>query len=378
MENRKKYLVEAKRIVVKIGSSSLTSQEGGLDIDNMKKFAGEVSIVAREGIEVIIVTSGAIAAGLKYLNISQKPEDITILQSAASVGQVELMRTYSNLFYGNHIKIGQVLLTHEDTTRRQQYLNIKNTIENLIKLNVIPIINENDSVATEEIKFGDNDRLAALVSTLIEADILIILSDIDGMYDKNPGTNSDARLISQVNNISEDIEEIAGGIGSTYGSGGMVTKIKAARVCSFSGIGMIIANSRQPDVLGKIINNENVGTFFVPQNIKKVRSVKKWIAFGARTRGSIVIDRGAEEAIVSRGKSILPVGVLEVSGKFNKGDTIKVFSVDSKLIAKGISSFSNEDIVKVKGKNEKQILTEFDSSMCREIIHRDSLVVFSS
>ena len=378
MENRKKYLGEIKRIVVKIGSSSLTSQEGGLDIDNMKKFAGEVSIVAREGIEVIIVTSGAIAAGLKYLNISQKPEDITILQSAASVGQVELMRTYSNLFYKNQLKIGQILLTHEDTTRRQQYLNIKNTIENLIKLNVIPIINENDSVATEEIKFGDNDRLAALVSTLIEADILIILSDIDGMYDKNPGTNSDARLISQVNNISEDIEEIAGGIGSTYGSGGMVTKIKAARVCSFSGIGMIIANSRQPDVLGKIINNENVGTFFVPQNIKKVRSVKKWIAFGARTRGSIVIDRGAEEAIVSRGKSILPVGVLEVSGKFNKGDTIKVFSVDSKLIAKGISSFSNEDIVKVKGKNEKQILTEFDSSMCREIIHRDSLVVFSS
>ena len=378
MENRKKYLGEIKRIVVKIGSSSLTSRKGGLDIDNMKKFAGEVSIVAREGIEVIIVTSGAIAAGLKYLNISQKPEDITILQSAASVGQVELMRTYSNLFYKNQLKIGQILLTHEDTTRRQQYLNIKNTIENLIKLSVIPIINENDSVATEEIKFGDNDRLAALVSTLIEADILIILSDIDGMYDKNPGTNSSARLISQVNNISEDIEEIAGGIGSTYGSGGMVTKIKAARVCSFSGIGMIIANSRQPDVLGKIINNENVGTFFVPQNIKKVRSVKKWIAFGARTKGSIVIDRGAEEAIVSRGKSILPVGVLEVSGKFNKGDTLKVFSVDGKLIAKGISSFSNEDISKVKGKNEKQILTEFDSSMCREIIHRDSLVVFSS
>ena len=376
MENRKKYLGEIKRIVVKIGSSSLTSQNGGLDIANMKKFTGEVSAVASSGIEVIIVTSGAIAAGLKYLNIVHRPKDINALQAAASVGQVELMRTYSTLFYRNQLKIGQILLTHEDTTRRQQYLNIKNTIESLIKLGVIPIINENDSVATDEIKFGDNDRLAALVSTLIEADILIILSDIDGMYDKNPRTNSNARLISQVNNISEDIEEVAGGIGSTYGSGGMVTKIKAARVCSFSGIGMIIANSRQSNVLKKIINGENIGTFFVPQTLKKVKSVKKWIAFGVRTRGSIVIDRGAEEAIVSRGKSILPVGVLEVSGKFNKGDTLKVFSVDGKLVAKGISSFSNEDIFKIKGKNEKQILAEFDSSMCREIIHRNSLIVF--
>jgi glutamate 5-kinase len=376
MENRKKYLRNIKRVVVKVGSSSLALQKGGLDIDNMEKFTGEVSRITEKGIEAIIVTSGAIAAGLRCLNILDKPGDINLLQAAASIGQVELMKTYSNLFSRHGLKIGQILLTHEDTTRRKQYLNIKNTIENLIKLKIIPVINENDSVATDEIKFGDNDRLAGVVSSLTEADILIILSDIDGMYDRDPRTNSNANLISQIDSINEDIEKLAGGIGSAYGSGGMATKMKAAKVCTFSGIGMVIANSREPDVLRKIISGENIGTFFVPQTSKKVRGVKKWIAFGIRTKGSIVIDRGAEDAIVNKGRSILPVGVIEINGKFSRGDTLKVYSLDSKLIAKGISSFSSEDINKVKGKNKNQILEEMDSSMCCEIIHRDNLVVF--
>lgn len=377
-EDRKKYLKDIKRLVVKIGSSSLTLPEGGLDIANMRKFTGEVSAIARDGLEIIIVTSGAIAAGLKYLGISSRPKDISILQAAASVGQVELMRTYSNLFSKYGLKIGQILLTHEDTSRRQQYLNIKSTMENLIKMDVIPIINENDSVATDEIKFGDNDRLAALVSSLIEADLLVILSDIEGMYNKNPKTNKDARLISKVETITEDIEKISEGVGSTFGSGGMITKIGAAKICSFSGIGMIIADSRRSDVLKKIISGDDIGTFFIPKASKKVKSIKKWIAFGMITRGSIVIDRGAEEAIVNRGKSILPVGVVDVTGKFNKGDTLRVFSVDNKLIAKGISNFSDEEISKIKGKNERQILEEFGSSMCAEVIHRDNLVIFKS
>jgi len=376
MGNRKKYLKNIKRAVVKIGSSSLALQKGGLDIDNMEKFTSEVSKITEKGIKVIIVTSGAIAAGLRCLNILDKPGDINLLQAAASIGQVELMKTYSNLFSRHGLKIGQILLTHEDTTRRKQYLNIKNTIENLIKLKIIPVINENDSVATDEIKFGDNDRLAGVVSSLTEADILIILSDIDGMYDRDPRANSNANLISQVDSINEDIEKLAGGIGSAYGSGGMATKMKAAKVCAFSGIGMVIANSREPDVLRKIISGEDIGTFFVPQTSKKVRGVKKWIAFGILTKGSIVIDRGAEDAIVNKGRSILPVGVIEVNGRFSRGDTLKVYSLDSKLIAKGISSFSSEDINKVKGKNKKQILEEMGSSMCCEIIHRDNLVVF--
>lgn len=374
--DRKKYLKNIKRVVIKIGSSSLTLKSGGLDIANMKKFTGEVRNVTKKGIEIIIVTSGAIAAGLKYLNILKRPNDISILQAAASVGQVELMKAYDNLFSEYSLKVGQILLTKEDTTKRKQYLNIRNTIENLIKLNVIPIINENDSSAVDEIKFGDNDNLAALVSSLAEADALIILSDIEGMYDKNPKTASDAKLIPFVEKVTPDIEKIAGGIGSTFGSGGMVTKIKAAKICSFSGIAMIIANSRMPDVLDKILNFESIGTFFVPQTIKKVKSIKRWIAFGMRTKGSIIIDRGAEDAIKNKGKSILAIGVVKILGDFNKGDTLKVLSVDNKLIAKGISSFSAEEIDNIKGKNQNQIAKQFSSSFCNEIINRDCLVVF--
>ena len=374
--DRKKYLKNIKRVVIKIGSSSLTLKSGGLDIANMKKFTGEVRNITKKGIEIIIVTSGAIAAGLKYLDILKRPNDISILQAAASVGQVELMKAYDNLFSEYSLKVGQILLTKEDTTRRKQYLNIRNTIENLIKLNVLPIINENDSSAVDEIKFGDNDNLAALVSSLAEADALIILSDIEGMYDKNPKTASDAKLIPFVEKVTPDIEKIAGGIGSTFGSGGMMTKIKAAKICSFSGIAMIIADSRMPDVLDKILNFESVGTFFAPQTIKKVKSIKRWIAFGMRTKGSIIIDRGAEDAIKNKGKSILAIGVMEVLGDFNKGDTLKVLSIDNKLIAKGISSFSAKEIDNIKGKNQNQIAKQFSSSFCNEIINRDCLVVF--
>jgi len=376
MGNRKKYLKNIKKIVIKIGSSSLTSKAGRLDKVGMKRFVNEVSSLIKRGMEVIIVTSGAIAAGLESLNIKKKPEDITLLQAAASIGQVELMRLYSNLFLKSGLKIGQILLTHEDTTRREQYLNIKNTIKNLIGLNIVPVINENDSVAVDEIKFGDNDQLAALVAILAESDILIILTDIDGMYDKNPRIYSDAKLISYIDKINEDIEKAAGGIGSTYGIGGMESKIKAAKICSFSGIKTIIANSRRKNILNKIIAGEDVGTFFAPQTVKKIKSIKKWIAFGMKTKGGIVIDRGAEEAVLNKGKSILAVGVVKVDGKFNKGDTLKVFSLDSKLIAKGISNFSSEDIEKIKGKNRDKILSEFDTSMCSEVIHRDCLVVF--
>ncbi|NQT67302.1 MAG: glutamate 5-kinase [Actinobacteria bacterium] len=376
MGNRKKYLKNIKKMVIKIGSSSLTSKAGGLDKVSMKRFVNEVSSLIKRGMEVIVVTSGAIAAGLENLNIKKKPEDIILLQAAASIGQVELMRLYSNLFLTSGLKIGQILLTHEDTTRRKQYLNIKNTIKKLISLNIVPVINENDSVAVDEIKFGDNDELAALVAILAESDILIILTDIDGMYDKNPRIYSDAKLISYIDKINEDIEKAAGGIGSTYGIGGMESKIKAAKICSFSGIKTIIANSKRKNILNKIIADEDVGTFFAPQTVKKVKSIKKWIAFGMKTKGGIVIDRGAEEAVLNKGKSILAVGVVKVDGKFNKGDTLKVFSLDSKLIAKGISNFSSEDIEKIKGKNRDKILSEFDTSMCSEVIHRDRLVVF--
>jgi glutamate 5-kinase len=374
---RKRFLKKIKRVVIKIGSSSLTMKDGGLDLSNMEKFSFEISKLVRQQIEVIVVTSGAIAAGLKYLKISSRPKDIAALQAAASVGQVELMRTYSDLFARYDLKVGQILLTREDTTRRVQYLNIKNTVENLLRLKVIPVINENDSSAIEEIKFGENDKLAALVASLAEADLLIILSDIEGLYDKNPQEHKDAKLVSFVEKVTPVIEKLAGGVGSMYGSGGMISKIKAAKVCSFSGIAMVIANSKTPDVIEKIVSFEKIGTFFAPRTSHKVKSIKRWIAFGTGTKGKIVIDKGAEDAVTNKGKSILPVGIIKVEGKFSRGDTLKVFSVDDKLIAKGISNFSNDEISRLMGKNEQQILPEFGSILCSEVIHRDNLVVFN-
>ncbi|MHB1347794.1 MAG: glutamate 5-kinase [Candidatus Humimicrobiaceae bacterium] len=373
---REKYLKKVKRIVVKIGSSSLTSPSGGLDMENLQKFTSEISKIKDNDLEVIIVSSGAIAAGLKYLNLNERPKKYSILQAVAAVGQHDLMRVYSSFFFKNNKKVGQILVTREDTSRREQYLNIKNTIISLLDLEVIPIINENDSVALDEIKFGDNDTLAALVAGLIEADLLVILSDIDGLFDKNPQLSPDAKLISTVENITEEIEKVAGGIGSSYGSGGMLTKIRSAKICSFSGIPMAIANSRQPHVIQRILDGEQLGTFFIPEETKRITGVKRWIAFGMVTKGSIKIDKGAEEAIVSNGKSLLPVGVIEVEGCFKKGDNIIVVSTDTGVIAKGISNLASENIAMIKGKNEKEIRDLFGPDLCCEVVHRDNLVVF--
>jgi len=375
-ELRKKYLSKVKRIVVKIGSSSLTSPLGGLDTQNLQKFTSEISEIKDNNLEVIIVTSGAIAAGLKYLNIQEKPKKYSMLQAIAAVGQHDLMRVYSSYFYKNNKKVGQILVTREDTTKRQQFLNIKNTIISLLELDVIPIINENDSVALDEIKFGDNDTLAALIAGLVEADLLIILSDIDGFFDKNPRINPDAKLISEVYDIDEKIEKAAGGIGSCVGSGGMVTKIRSAKICVFSGIPMIIANSREKDVIKRILSGENIGTFFVPKENKKLKSLKRWIAYGMITKGSIKIDKGAEDAIVNNGKSLLPVGIINVEGYFLKGDNILVLSADDRMIAKGISNLASDAIKMIQGKREEEILKEFGHEFCCEIIHRDNLVVF--
>ncbi|HAJ95086.1 MAG TPA: glutamate 5-kinase [Actinobacteria bacterium] len=381
MENRDKYLKNIKRIVIKIGSSSLTSREGGLDKDNMAFLVKEVKNLMERGLEVIMVSSGAMAAGLKYLQIKKTPKDITdisVLQAASAVGQVELMKAYRDLFADGGIKVGQILLTHEDTTRREQYLNIKGTIKNLLKLGIIPIINENDSVAVDEIKFGDNDELGAMAAILAEADLLIILSDIEGMYNEDPRLNSNAKLLGFIDKIDSAIEDSAGEAGSSYGIGGMLSKVKAAKICVFSGIGMIIAHGRRKNVLNDIINGREIGTFFKPNTSEKVKGIKKWIAFGVRTRGSITIDEGARDAVIKKGKSILPVGITEISGRFNRGDTLKVFSAGNILIAKGISNFSSEEIQKIMGKNNKSILPRYGEDMCKEVIHRDCLVVFDS
>ena len=381
MKSRKQYIDKIKRVVIKIGSSSLTSKKGGLDLDNMASLIKQVKDLSSKGMEVIMVSSGAMAAGFEYLGIKKDPRktsEISLLQAAASVGQVELMKAYRDLFLEEDTKVGQILLTHEDTTRREQFLNIKSTIRNLLKLGVVPIINENDTVAVDEIKFGDNDELGAMAAILSEADLLIILSDIEGMYRQDPRIDSKAEMLSFVEKIDRDIEDSAGGKGSSYGIGGMLSKIKAAKICTFSGISMVIANSRRENILSDILEGRDVGTFFKPRPGAKVKSVKKWIAFGIRTRGSIIVDDGARDAVINKGTSILPVGITGVNGKFDRGDTLKVMSADDVMIAKGISSFSSDEIKKIMGKNEKAILPRYGGDMCGEVIHRDCLVVFEN
>lgn len=373
---RRKALQNNKRVVIKIGSSSLTSPQGGLDGQSMQKLVDEIAGLKQAGHEVLLVTSGAIAAGLEHLGLEKRPQEISLLQAAASVGQVLLMDRYSALFSQKGIRVGQILLTHEDTTSRKQYLNIRNTILKLLEMDIVPIINENDSVAVEEIRFGDNDSLAGLVAALVEAGLLVILSDIDGFYEKDPRIDPNACRIDFIRDIDQNILDRCGGIGTAFGSGGMVTKIKAARIATFSGIPMVIAKSSDPDILARTVRGEAVGTFFVPSAKKKLASMKKWIAFGTRAKGEIVIDRGAEEAVVAKGKSILAVGVLEARGDFQKGDTIRVFTIDDHVIAKGITNFSAEQVQSVKGKSGDEIAALLGEGHCPEIIHRDLLVVF--
>lgn len=373
---RKKFLKKIKKAVVKIGTSSLAGENGMLDLAKIEKFTGEVSKIVKDGINIIIVTSGAIAAGLGILGFDKRPSEISKLQAAAAVGQVELMNHYKNSFKNHRIKVGQILLTREDMIRRLQYLNIKNTIENLLGMQIIPVINENDSVAVEEIKFGDNDRLAAMVASLIGADILVILSDIDGFYDGDPQKSKGARLISFVEKITPSIEELAGKTGTKFSLGGMVSKIRAAKICSFSGIPTVIARSSRESVLKDIIDFKPVGTFFAPQTLRKIKSLKKWIAFGMKTKGAIYIDVGAADAVENKGKSILPVGVRKVEGKFDRGENLKVCDINGRVIAKGISNFTCEEINKVMGKNGRKIKELFGDDLCCEVIHRDSLVVF--
>jgi len=377
MMDRKKYLKGLKRIVIKIGSSSLASRQGsGLDDANLDKLSAEVKQITDMGLEVIIVTSGAIAAGLKYLDVDKKPEDISFLQAAASVGQVQLMDKYKEVFSDKGMRIGQILVTQEDTTRRRQYLNIKNTIEKLLELGVVPIINENDSSAVEEIKFGDNDKLAALISSLVESDLLVILTDNEGFYDKDPSSAGDAELISFIDRITPDIEKHAGGIGYKFGSGGMKSKLTAAKICMLSGIPMMIANSRKEGIIVDLVEGKDIGTLFVSKNSKRLKSMKRWIAFGMRSKGTIMLDKGAEKAVKQKGKSILAVGISGVEGDFNKGDTLKVMTHDNHLLAKGISNFSSKEVKRILGKNKEKILSEFGPDMCVEVIHRDCLVVF--
>ncbi len=364
------YLNNSKIIVIKIGSSLLVNNKK-VRKRWLSSFAKDVKKLKLQNKKIIIVSSGAIALGCKKMNYSKTKLKLDKSQAIASIGQIELMNLFSKIFSKYSLNISQILLTLEDTEERRRSLNAKRTFENLFELDFIPVVNENDTIATSEIKYGDNDRLASRVAQITNADTLILLSDVDGLYTKNPKKFKEAKLIKKVNNINKDLNKIYTKGVNEFGSGGMQTKIEAAKICQLSGSNMVIANGLFENPISKIIKENNC-TWFYPK-ISKLAARKKWIISSVAPKGIIIIDDGAKKALRS-GKSLLAAGIKKVSGKFTKGDHIKVLDKKNNECARGLSSFSSDEIVKIMGHHSKEIEKILGYISKSEVIHKDDMV----
>ena len=366
-------LNDCRRIVVKVGSNVLT-QDQGLNLKAVRSISRQICRLIDGGREVILVSSGAMASGVKKIGLSKRPDEIPKRQAVAAVGQAGLIMEYEKAFGRYDKKVAQILLTGDDLNNRKRYLNARNTIYTLLAWQVVPIVNENDTVMIEEIQFGDNDNLAAMIALLMDADILINLTDIDGLFNKNPRTFPDAELIPVVTTIKKDIEKFAGDIPGALGTGGMLSKIKAARKVMAAGIPMLIGNGTQPDVLVKIFAGKVQGTYFVPRQ-EKLKSRKCWIAFTIKPQGIIQIDDGAAAAILERGKSLLPSGIVGVEGKFNVGAPVEFKKIDGQVLGTGLVNYSSTDILKIMGLKSSQIEDRLGHKPFDYVIHRDNLAV---
>jgi len=367
---------KAKRIIFKIGSSTLLDAEGRLDGPVLHQLAALWSLLHREGREIVIVTSGAIALGWPFLGLQAKPKSIPEQQAAAAIGQSMLMAMYASFFQSSHIAVGQILLTRDDIADRRRYLNARNTLNVLLDKGIIPIINENDTVAYEEIKFGENDTLAAMVAGLVNGDLVVLLSDIDGLYSNDPRKDPNAHLLSLVEEITPAIEALAGGSGSSMGSGGMKTKIEAAKIAGQSGIPLIIAMGKDVEAINGILAGEEKGTLFLAKD-HALGHKKRWIAYGSSLEGAVTIDDGAKEALLFHGKSLLPVGAIAVEGAFGRGSVIAIKDKDGMEIARGIVNYDAADIGRILGSHSDrlaEILGE-EGDCFHEIVHRDNLVL---
>jgi glutamate 5-kinase len=371
---RREILKNVKRLVIKVGSRVITDADNGLDPAVIGRLAAEVAGVRAAGREVIIVSSGAVAAGRKELGSGLKPRTIPQKQAAAAVGQSRLMHAYEEAFAVSGHKVAQILLTRDDLADRQRFLNARATLDTLLDCGIIPIINENDTVVVEEIKFGDNDNLSALVTNLIEAHLLVIMTDIQGLYDKDPRTNPDARLIPLVRNITRDLERAAGGAGSAVGTGGMATKLAAAKKVGRSGVPSIIIDGRKPGLLERVLAGEELGTLFLAAR-EVLNRRKHWIAYTSRPRGRITVDGGAAEVLHQHGRSLLPSGVLRVEGEFERGTCVRVCGPDGAEFARGITDYSWREIGKILGCKSSEIEQILGYRYGDEIIHRDNLVI---
>jgi len=374
--DRRVLVSKVKRVVIKIGSSVLTNEYGELSEGVFDEIAREVSEIKSRGIEPIIVSSGAIAAGMKKLRLGEKPRDILMKQAIAACGQSTLIWYYEKAFSGFGEKVAQILLTHDGLSIRKRFLNARKTLFTLLRMGVIPIVNENDTVTVEEIMFGDNDNLAALVTSLVEADLLILLTDIDGLYTKNPRNHSDAELISVIEEIDRRVEEIAGETLGRTTTGGMKTKIEASKTAAAFGVSTIIANGKKPNTLSDIFSGKELGTLFLPAK-ERIKGRKHWIAFTLKPSGEIVIDEGAKRAISSLGKSLLPAGVKAVRGEFELGELVRCVDERGVEVARGLTSYSSNEIRKIVGAKTSHIERILGYKYSDEVIHRDDLVVIS-
>ena len=374
-EASREALKKAKRIVIKVGTSTITYTNGKRNFSQIDRLAREISDLQNQGKEMILVTSGAVAVGVDRMGLPGKPKTIPGKQAAAAVGQGVLMHTYEKFFADYGQIVAQVLITKTEAIDRHRYTNTRNTFMELMRQRVIPIVNENDVVALDELKIGDNDNMSALVAGIVDADLVIILSDVDGLYTANPQTHPDAVIVSEVVEFTPEIEASAGGVGSARGTGGMATKIQAAKAATSSGIHLVIASGTEKNAITRVLQGEELGTLFVSRE-NRLQFRKRWLAFGAKIAGSIVVDDGCAKAIRKAGGcSILPAGVFAVQGEFLPGSTVSVIDKDAHELARGLVHYSSAELEQIKGCNSGEIANILGHKNFDEVIHRDDLVI---
>lgn len=374
-EASREALKKAKRIVIKVGTSTITYANGKRNFSKIDRLAREISDLQNQGKEMILVTSGAVAVGVDRMGLPGKPKTIPGKQAAAAVGQGVLMHTYEKFFADYGQIVAQVLITKTEAIDRHRYTNTRNTFMELMRQRVIPIVNENDVVALDELKIGDNDNMSALVAGIVDADLVIILSDVDGLYTANPQTHPDAVIVPEVAEITPEIEASAGGVGSARGTGGMATKIQAAKAATSSGIHLVIASGTEKNAITRVLQGEELGTLFVSRE-NRLQFRKRWLAFGAKIAGSIVVDDGCAKAIRKAGGcSILPAGVFAVQGEFLPGSTVSVIDKDAHELARGLVHYSSAELEQIKGCNSGEIANILGHKNFDEVIHRDDLVI---
>lgn len=367
-------LKSGKRWVVKIGSALLSNDGQGLDVDRMQTWVEQMSVLIADGVELCLVSSGAIAVGLKTLKIDKRPQDLPLLQAAAAIGQMGLVQAWQSCFSECGHDTAQVLFTHEDLADRKRYLNARDTLKKLNEFGVIPVVNENDTVATDEIRFGDNDSLGALATNLLEADVLVILTDQDGFFDKDPRFHADAALIPEARSLDDRLLGMAGKEGGTLGRGGMHTKIVAAQQAARSGAMTVIANGRVDQILEKLRMGEEVGSLFYP-DLKPQAARKRWLASHKQIRGTLIVDAGAANALRTKGRSLLPVGVTDSRGSFDRGDIVAIETADGERIATGLTNYGSDLVHQMFGKTTAQLRDRQMLLEGVELVHRDNLAL---